>query len=132
MRQATVITGLIRNPTFAQDLEPRKYVNNPVDQDFFRTATGYSTGEVDISPGIPIKDADLDMVGGSFAWLRTMDIGGRSSSLDAYLAYICADGSAAIDGTPRNRNRGLAAPEIGALVPLHHPAADSDKTVIRR
>ena len=100
----SVVAIFVSNPAFAQDLEPRKYVNYPVDQDVFRTAIGYSTGEVDISPGIPIEDADLDMVGGSFAWLRTMGIGGKSSSLDAYLAYICAEGSAAIEGTARSRN----------------------------
>lgn len=87
----------------AQDLEPRKYTNLPVGQNFLRLAAGYSTGEVDISPGIPVEDADLSLWGASVAYVRTFGIGGKMSSVDAYLPYTCADGRAVIQGEPTTR-----------------------------
>ena len=90
--------------TTAQDLEPRRYVNVPVAQNFIRTAIGYSWGEVDISPGLPLTDADLSMVGASLSYLRTLNVGGKASSFDAYLPVICADGNALNDGIRQERS----------------------------
>jgi len=88
----------------AQDLEPRRYVNIPVRQNFLRIAAGYSTGEVDISPGLALEDAELDMSAASLAYLRTMDIGGKASSFDAFLPYMCADGNALNQGVRESRS----------------------------
>jgi hypothetical protein len=106
----TFVTGLmlaatmLSATTHAQDLEPRKYVNLPVGQNFLRVAGGYSWGEVELTPGLPLTDADLTMVGTSLAYLRTMDIGGKASAIDLYMGYFCASGSALLDGV-RQGNR---------------------------
>jgi hypothetical protein len=91
---ATMLSATTR----AQDLEPRKYVNLPVGQNFLRVAGGYSWGEVELTPGLPLTDADLTLTGTSLAYLRTMDIAGKASSIDVYMGYFCASGSALRDG----------------------------------
>jgi len=83
----------------AQDLEPRKYVNLPIDQNFLRVAGGYSRGEVELTPGLPLVDSDLKLAGTSLAYLRTLDVGGSAASFDMYMGYFCAQGSTVIDGT---------------------------------
>jgi len=88
----------------AQDLEPRRYINVPVAQNFVRTAIGYSWGEVNISPGLPLTGGDLSMVGTSVAYLRTLNVGGKASSFDAYLPVICADGSSVIANIRQERS----------------------------
>ena len=87
----------------AQDLDPRRYVNLPVDQNFLRIAYGYSEGDVNIAPSLPLEDAILTIEGGSLAYLRTMGIGGNASSFDVWLPYLCASGSAELGGERRNR-----------------------------
>jgi len=103
-RAFVVLTALsLASIAAAQDLEPRRYVNIPVEQNFVRTAIGYSWGEVNISPGLQLTDADLSMLGASVAYLRTLNVGGKASSFDAYLPLICADGSALHEGIRQGR-----------------------------
>jgi len=88
----------------AQDLEPRKYVNLPVGQNFLGVAGGYSWGEVELAPGLPLDDADLTLAGASLAYLRTMDVGGKVASFDMYMGYFCASGSALREGIRQERD----------------------------
>jgi hypothetical protein len=99
-----VAATLLASAAEAQDLEPRRYVSIPVKQNFVRAAFGYSTGEVNISPGLPLEDVDLELLATSLAYLRTMDIGGKAASVDAYLPLVCADGTGVIDGTRQGRS----------------------------
>ena len=82
----------------AQDLEPRRYVNVPVSQNFIRVAYGYSEGEVNTSPSLPLEDAFLTMHGGSLSYLRTMSIAEKAASFDAFVPYFCASGRVVLDG----------------------------------
>jgi hypothetical protein len=88
----------------AQDLDPRRYVNLPTNQNFLRVAGGHSEGDVNTSPTIPLEDAFLAIDGASLAYLRTMDIGGKASSFDVFLPYFCASGSLSLAGEPQDRD----------------------------
>ena len=89
----------------AQDLEPRRYVNLPVGQNFLRVAGGYSWGEVELTPGLPLVDADLELSGASLAYLRTMNIGGKEATFDMYMGYFCASGSALLNGVREENSK---------------------------
>jgi hypothetical protein len=60
----------------AQDLDSRHYVNLPSNQNFFRIAYGLASGGVNITPTLPLQDADLIIKGGSIAYMRSLDLGG--------------------------------------------------------
>jgi hypothetical protein len=47
----------------AQDLDPRRYINLPVNQNFVRVAYGHSEGDVNVSPSLPLEDAALTIDG---------------------------------------------------------------------
>jgi hypothetical protein len=82
----------------AQDLEPRRYANVPVGQNFLALAYSYSEGDVNVAPSAPLEDAVLRIDGPALAYLRSFDIGGKSSSMDFALPYVCVAGSAILDG----------------------------------
>jgi len=44
----------------AQELEPRSYMNIPIDQQFLIVGVGHNTGEVSPSPTAPVEDVKLD------------------------------------------------------------------------
>jgi hypothetical protein len=88
----------------AQDLDPRRYVNVPVGQNFMRLGIGYSEGDVNVSPSVPLEDAFLSMNAVSLAYLRTVDVGGKAASFDVYVPYTCASGSAVIDDERLHRD----------------------------
>ena len=99
-----IIVTILCATANAQDLEPRKYVNLPVGQNFLRVAGGHSWGEVELTPGLPLSDAELTLSGASLAYLRTMDIGGKASAIEIYMGYFCASGSA-LRGSVRQDGR---------------------------
>jgi hypothetical protein len=102
-RSATITGILLAGSVTAQDLDPRRYVNLPVGQNFLAGAYSYSEGDVNVSPSLPLEDAFLSIVGPTVAYARTIDIGGKASSFDVYLPYLCASGSAVLDGERLDR-----------------------------
>jgi hypothetical protein len=99
-----VVMIMLLSGAEAQDLDPRRYVNVPVGQNFMRLGIGYSEGDVNVSPSVPLEDAFLSMNAVSLAYLRTVDVGGKAASFDVYVPYTCASGSAVIDDERLHRD----------------------------
>jgi hypothetical protein len=99
-----IVSLIIFGSAEAQDLDPRRYIQLPVNQNFVRVAYGYSEGDVNIAPSLPLMNASLTIEGGSLAYSRTMGIGGNTASFDAWLPYLCASGSADLNGERRSRD----------------------------
>ena len=93
-----VIAMLLCGTADAQDLDPRRYTNIPVGQNFLALALAYSEGDVNFSSSIPLTDASIRVDGPALAYLRTFAAGGKSASVDLLLPYACVAGSALLDG----------------------------------
>ena len=76
----------------AQDLEPRSYFNLPVGQNVLVTAYGYSEGELNVAPGVPLEDAELSMDTLVVGYARTLDIGGNSGKISLVGGNSCLRG----------------------------------------
>ncbi len=87
----------------AQDLDPRRYTNIPVDQNFLALAYLYSEGDVTFSSSAPLSDARIRIDGPALAYLRTFAIAGKSASVDVLLPYACVAGSAVFNGERSGR-----------------------------
>jgi hypothetical protein len=92
------MNGLMLGEARAYDLEPRSYINIPVDQSFVAIAYGYSGGDVNVAPSIPLKDASVYIHGPTFTYMRTLDIAGNLARFDASLPFKCVSGSALVNG----------------------------------
>jgi hypothetical protein len=88
----------------AQDLDPRRYVNLPIGQNFFGLAYAYSEGDVNASPSVPLSDASIRVDGPAVIYARTFGLAGNSGSFDVLLPYTCASGRAFLDGTLLTRS----------------------------
>ena len=87
----------------AQDLDPRRYTNIPVGQNFLALAFTYSEGDVNVSSSIPLSDAKIRIDGPALAYLRSFALAGKSASVDVLLPYACVAGSAVLDGERAGR-----------------------------
>jgi hypothetical protein len=97
----------------AQDIEPRAYANTPVGLNFLVGGYVYSQGAVGIDPSVPIEDAKVDVHTSVLAYVRTLDLWGRSGKFDVILPYAWASGSASLLGQTRTRDvSGLADPRL--------------------
>ncbi len=91
-------------PAVAGEIEPRAYVNTPVDVNFLLAGYAYKDGGLAITGSSPIKDAKLTMHTGILAYARSFELLGNSGKFDAIAPYSGLSGSAMVAGQPRERN----------------------------
>ncbi len=87
----------------AQDLEPRAFANTPVGLNFLIGGYAYSKGAVGTDPSVPIEDAEVKLQGAVLAYVRTLDLWGRSGKFDVILPHAWLSGSAKVFGQERTR-----------------------------
>ncbi len=103
----------LKGIAYAQDLEPRAYANTPVGLNFLIGGYAYSKGSVSVDATVPIEDAAVDVHSSFLAYVRTLDIWGRSGKFDVILPYSWASGSARLLGQERTRDvSGLGDPRL--------------------
>jgi hypothetical protein len=88
---------------YAAELEPRAYSNTPVGLNFLIAGYGYSEGGLSTSGASPIKDAKLKIHTELLAYVRTLDVWGKSGKFDVILANSQLSGTATYDGQSRER-----------------------------
>jgi len=88
----------------SQDLEPRSYVNIPIDQNFFAVVYGYSEGDVNVAPSVPLEDAYVEIHGPIFGYARSFELFGESAKVDIVAPYVQASGSALSNGVKISRD----------------------------
>ena len=99
---AVVAIFLLGNAN-AQDLDPRRYTNIPIGQNFLALAVSYSEGDVNFAPTVPLTDARIRIYGPALAYLRSFSLAGNSASVDVLMPYGCVAGSAVFNGERASR-----------------------------
>ena len=92
-----------RDTAYAQELEPRAFANTPVGLNFLIGAYAYSKGTVGTDPSVPLTDTEVKLNSAVVAYVRTLDLWGRSGKVDLIIPYTWADGSAKLAGEGRTR-----------------------------
>jgi outer membrane putative beta-barrel porin/alpha-amylase len=99
--------------THAQDLEPRAFANTPVGLNFLIGGYAYAKGTVGTDASVPLEDTEVRLNSAVLAYVRTLDLWGRSGKFDVILPYAWASGSAKLAGQPRKRDvSGLGDPRF--------------------
>ena len=78
----------------AQTLEPRAYSNAPIGMNFLLVGYQNSKGALLFDPAVPITDANAKIDMGLLAYVRTLDVAGKSAKAGMILPYasLYADG----------------------------------------
>ena len=82
------------SPALAQELEPRAYRVLPTGLNFAAFAYTFSSGNVVVDPSVPIEDLEATIQTGTFGYLRSFGLAGRSASvsLQAPAVYASVSG----------------------------------------
>lgn len=95
----------------AQTLEPRAYSNTPVGMNFLLVGYQKSKGALLFDPAIPITDANADIDMGLFAYVRSLDVAGKSAKAGVILPYASLYADGYLNGDFRTRETdGIADP----------------------
>ena len=81
-----------------QDLEPRTYTNLPMGQQFLGVGYGYSEGDLNPAPGVPIENAELTVKATVAAYVRSLNLWGRAGKLNLAAVRTCFEGDAVLRG----------------------------------
>ena len=108
-----VILAAVGLEAYAQDLEPRAFVNTPVGLNFLLAGYGYAAGGVATDPALPLQNAHLQVHSALLAYARSLDVWGTSGKVDVVVPYAWLSGSADFEGQPREREvSGFANPRF--------------------
>ena len=96
----------------AQELEPRAYTNTPVGMNFLVLGYAYTKGAVALDTSLPIENGDITVHSAFLAYVRSLDVWGRSGKLQLALPYAWLSGSTKVAGRPVSTEiDGLGDPE---------------------
>ncbi len=107
LRFAIALVALVcgMSSAFAQDLEPRSYVNTPIGLNFLIGGYAYIDGEIAFDPQLPIADAHYFQNTVVAAYARSFALFGNSAKFDVIVPYSHLKGSALQNnGTLRERD----------------------------
>jgi hypothetical protein len=122
------ILGMTASPVNATDIEPRSYANIPVGLNFLLAGYGYTKGNVTFAPSVPITNGKLETHSAVYAYVRSLDIGGKSGKLDIIIPQAWISGQAEVLGQQRDREiGGFADPLFRFYVNLYGAPALSMK-----
>ena len=97
----------------AQDIEPRAFANTPVGINFLIGGYAYTEGTLGTDPSVPLEDTEVTFHTAVLAYVRSLDVWGRSGKVDVILPYSWAFGSAEFAGQKNTRDvSGLADPRF--------------------
>ena len=95
----------------AQGIEPRAYSNAPVGVNFLIAGYAYSRGSLEFDTDLPLTDARLHTSNTVAAYVRALDLWGKSGKFDVVVPYTWLSGSAEYNGQPvQRRVSGFADP----------------------
>jgi hypothetical protein len=104
----------------AQAIEPRLYSNAPIGMNFLIAGSAFATGGYSIDPALPVTKPDLTTTYALLAYVRSLDVAGRSGKLDIAVPYAWLDGSATLYDEPVSRRvSGFADPSFRLSVNLY-------------
>jgi hypothetical protein len=81
-----------------QSLEPRLYSNVPVRLNFIALGYGFTQGDVLVDPSVPIVDANLKIHMPIFAYVRSLNVAGRSGKFDVIIPFAWLSGTGRLVG----------------------------------
>jgi len=72
----------------AQQLEPRAYSISPAGVNIGNLSYGYSTGDINFDPSLPIDSASAQIHTGIAGYFRAMGVAGRSANVTIVVPYV--------------------------------------------
>jgi hypothetical protein len=99
---AAVIVFMAPNAK-AQEAEPRSYSNTPVGVNFLIAGYLYTQGKIAFDPELSIADAKFHSHTEALAYVRSLDVFGKSAKFDVILPYSSFSAKALVGGQPRER-----------------------------
>ena len=91
-------------PARGQSIDPRFFVNTPVDMNFLVGGYGYSWGSVSFDPSVPIENAHVTFHGPLVGYSHAFNFYGMSAKANFGNAFACVHGTGEVRGVEESRS----------------------------
>jgi len=116
----------------ATDIEPRSYSNIPVGVNFLLAGYAYTKGNVTFAPSVPIENGKMEIHSSFLAYVRSLDLWGKSGKVDIILPQAWLSGQADVLRQQKSREiSGFADPLFRLYLNLYGAPALSMKEFAR-
>ncbi|QIK95098.1 hypothetical protein G7076_00085 [Sphingomonas sp. HDW15A] len=95
---------VVAAPASAQSIEPRAYSPAPVGANFAILGWSESKGAIPVDPALPLSDIDLKIEGVAAAYVRSINLFGKSAKFDLIVPVAHLKGLATYFGDPVERD----------------------------
>jgi len=103
----------------AQSLEPRLYLPLPKGMSVINFTYGHTSGDLVLDAALPLSNSHARLDAGTFAFVRTFGLFGRSAQVQAIAPFATGEASATVAGRDTTRNLdGLVDPMLRLAVNL--------------
>ena len=127
-----LVSVLITQNTFAQDLEPRRWNVLPLGTQVIGAGYAYTTGDVLLDPALNLEDATVEAHTIITQYVRPLKLGTKFARIDVRLPASFVYWQGILDGEFASTNRnGLADSRIRLSVNLLGPSASGPKELIQ-
>ena len=96
---------LLVSPSFADELEPRRWAHLPINTNFAGTAYAYTEADIGLDPVLKIEDVDMELDTWALKYIRTFSLFSKTARIGVLQAYQEGEWSGLLDGVPKTVNR---------------------------
>lgn len=96
---------LLALPSFAQDIEPRRWSHLPLGSNFGGMAYAYTEGDITLNPVLRIEDGEFEMHTAAFKYIHAFEFCGKSARVDITQNYQSGSWSGLLNGSPAATER---------------------------
>lgn len=117
---------LVVRPAVAQELEPRRWSHLPVGANFVSAGYANTDGNIFLDPSLLIEGAQAEIHSGGLAYVRVLDVLGKSGRIDVVAPYSAGRWEGTVDGEFASvRRTGFGDPRVRFAVNLLGSPAQS-------
>jgi hypothetical protein len=105
MLMSLLVAGLWASLGAAQELEPRRWSHLPVGANFAGAGYAYTDSDILFNPALELENVRGEVHTTVFAYLRALDVFGKSGRIDVMLPYSAGRWDGLLEGQPASTRR---------------------------
>lgn len=93
------------SPSFAEELEPRRWAHLPIDTNFFGAGYAYTEADISFDPVLKIENGEVDLHTWAGKYLRTFSLFDKTARIGVVQGYQKGRWKGLLDGVPTTVRR---------------------------
>jgi hypothetical protein len=99
------LISLFASPSFAEELEPRRWAHLPINKNFIGAGYAHTDADIGFDPVLKLENVELDLHAWLAKYIRSFRLFDKTARIGLVQAYQEGTWTGLLDGTPRKAKR---------------------------